>query len=156
MNQSERELLMPFLRKLVNSRTMPADVAANNLIKEAVRSQPNANYLLVQRALSLEHELAAAQRRIMELEGKPPPQEATPFVADFLNPETARWGEPGNGKAGPTTSKILYDLFIQPGSQKPRDMESRIVFFVGRYSGRIWLILLAIIAAVVLVKERLV
>jgi hypothetical protein len=156
MNESERDLLMPFLRKLVNSRTTPGDVAANNLIQKAVRNQPNAHYLLVQRALSLECELAAAQQRIRLLEGTTPAPTPGPQAADFLHPQAAQWGERIQGAADPTPSKLLFDLFIQQRSPQARDLESRVVGFVGRHAGRIWLVILAIAAVVVLVKEKLV
>ncbi|MCA3236939.1 MAG: DUF2076 family protein [Curvibacter sp.] len=94
MTQSEREMLMPFLLQLAQSRTVPGDLAAHNIIQDALRSQPNASYLLVQRALSLEHELAGARRRIMELEGKAVLPDAPLPAEDFLKPENAEWGLP--------------------------------------------------------------
>jgi hypothetical protein len=158
MNASERDLLMPFLRQLQSSRKTPGDVAANNLIQKAVRTQPNASYLLVQRALALEGELAAAQRRISALEGlAPPPAQSMP-ATDFLNLQTARWGhgdERGEGVAGATSSKLLYDMVIKPWSIKSRDPESRVVFFIGNHTGQIWLGILALAALVVLFREQL-
>jgi hypothetical protein len=156
MNESERALLMPFLRQLANSRTTPDDVAANNMIQEAVRNQPNANYLLVQRALTLESALATAERRIQELEGKASVNTAGPATADFLNPQTAQWGDPGDGKPPVTTSKLLYDLFIQPRDEKPKDLESRALSFIGNHTVGIWLVLLAVVGLVVFFKEKLV
>ena len=156
MNESERALLMPFLSQLANSRTTPDDVAANNMIQEAVRNQPNANYLLVQRALTLECALASAERRIQELEGTAPVQATSPPAADFLNPQTAQWGEPGDGKPPVTTSKLLYDLFIQPRDEKPKDLESRALSFIGSHTAHIWVALLVVVSLVVFFKEKLV
>ena len=155
MNASERDLLIPFLHQLVNSQTAPQDAAAHNMIQDAVRNQANATYLLVRRAMILERELAAARQRIMALEGKIPVQDQAALVTDFLDPRKAQWGEPGNGQAAPTTSKILYDLFIQPGAPKSRDLESKVLFFIGNNSGRIWLGILALVAVVVLFREKL-
>jgi hypothetical protein len=155
MNEYERDLLFPFLGQLAGGPTTPGDVAANNMIQEAVRKQPNAAYLLVQRALSLEFELLAAQRRIKELEGKAPVQDQEPIVTDFLDPKNAEWGGQGNRQTPPTTSKILYDLFIEPSSPKSRDLESRIVYFIGNHSGKIWLCILVLVAVVVMFKEKL-
>ncbi len=155
MNASERDLLIPFLHQLVNSQTAPQDAAANNMIQDAVRNQANATYLLVQRAMILERELAAARQRILVLEGKAPVQEQEALATDFLDPQNAQWGEPGNGQAAPTTSKILYDLFIQPSAPKSRDVESKVLFFIGNNTGRIWAGILALVAVVVLFKEKL-
>ena len=156
MNTSERDLLMRFLQELASSPTKPGDPAANNLIQDAIRHQPNANYLLVQRALALECELATARHRILELEGKADAASPAPLVTDFLNPQTAQWGEPGDGAVGVTTSKMLYDIFIGHRESNPRDLESKALSFIGRYTVQIWLVLLAIVASVVLFKEKLV
>lgn len=155
MTDSEREILMPFLLQLANTRTTPGDVAANNLIQDALRSQPNASYLLVQRALALEGELAAARRRIMELEGQTPPLDTTPPMADFLNPQTAEWGLQADRNAGVTSSKMLYDLVKQPHTPKKKDLESKVVSFIGNHMGQIWLVILALVVVVVLFKEAL-
>jgi hypothetical protein len=156
MNESERTLLMPFLQKLVNSQITPGDAAANNLIQDALRSQPNAGYLLVQRALALEADLAAAELRIAQLEGKVPAPVQPPPERDFLNLQTAQWGEQGSGEAGVTTSKMLYDLFIQPRSSEKKDFESRVVSFVEKNSVWIWLVIALIVVLVVRFKDRLV
>jgi hypothetical protein len=156
MNENERDLLMPFLQKLVNSRTTPVDAAANNLIQDALRSQPNAGYLLVQRALALECELSVAQRRIAQLEGDSATQVRPTPERDFLNLQTAQWGEQGKDTVGVTTSKMLYDLFIQPRSSETKDFESRVVSFVEKNSVWIWLVIALIVVVVVRFKDRLV
>jgi hypothetical protein len=155
MTESERDLLMPFLRQLVNTRTTPGDDAASNLINAALRKQPNACYLLVQRALSLEHDLAVAQRRINELEGKEPPKDTGLLRTDFLNTQTSGWGEQGDHNHPATTSKRLYDFFKQAQSPEKMDFESRAVSYIEKHSGRIWLGILAMAAMVVLVKETI-
>jgi hypothetical protein len=155
MNESERDLLTVFLRQLVHSRTTPGDVAANNLIQKAVRSQPNASYLLVQRALALEAELAVARQRILVLEGQAPAPVQAPPAIDFLDPQTAQWGTQLDSEAQPTPSKMLFDIFMQQRSPKGRDLESRVVNFVGRHAGRMWLVILAIAVLVVLFRDKL-
>lgn len=165
MTESERDLLMPFLRKLVQSRNTPGDEAANTLIHQALGRQPNATYLLVQRALTLEAELAAARRRVCELEGRPPEAGAAQVAnPDFLNPVTAGWGQGGgagqggealarNGSA--TTSKKLYDFFKEVQANRADDLESRAIVFIGKHSGKIWLAILAIVAVVVAIREKI-
>jgi hypothetical protein len=154
MTESERDLLMPFLRQLVNTRTAPDDVAASNLIKVALRKQPNAGYLLVQRALTLDRELATAQNRILQLEGKASLNEAVLLTADFLNPQTAGWGEQVDRNSGLTTSKRLYDFFKQTQSPQKMDLESRAVSFIANNSSRIWLVILVLATVVVIVRNE--
>ncbi len=154
MTESERDLLMPFLRHLINTRTTPADAAARNLIHAAVKKQPNAHYLLVQRALALECELSGLKHRLLQWEGQAPALDPVPTAADFLNPQTAGWGELQDRNPGVTSSKRLYDFFKQAHSPQDMDLESRAVSFIGEHSGRIWLFILALAAAVVAFKER--
>jgi hypothetical protein len=154
MTQSEREMLMPFLLQLAQSRTVPGDLAANNMIQDALRNQPNASYLLVQRALSLECELGAARRRIMELEGKTLPPDASSPEQDFLKPENAEWGLTTDGTPPVTSSKILYDLLKQPAAPGKKDFESKVVSYIVSHMGRIWLFILALVVVVVLVKTQ--
>jgi hypothetical protein len=156
MTKSERDLLLPFLSQLVSTRTTPADKAAQNLIQSALQRQPHAPYLLVQRALSLESELAIARRRIQQLEGREPAPEVAAPAADFLNLQTAGWGEVVDRNAGVTASKRLYDFFKQANAAREMDLESRAVSFIGQHAGRIWLLILAIAATVVMFKESLV
>lgn len=164
MTESERDLLMPFLRKLVQSRNTPGDEAADTLIRQALGRQPNASYLLVQRALTLEAELASARRRICELEGRTPDEKSlSPAAKDFLNPESADWGHGAalqRGEAMPrnasvTTSKKLYDFFKEVQVKKANDLESRAIAYIGKNSGKIWLGILAIVALVVAVREKM-
>lgn len=154
MTENERDLLMPFLRQLVNTRAKPADEAAHKLIQSALKNQPNAPYLLVQRALSLESELALAKHRISQLEGLAPTQEAAVPAADFLNMQTAGWGETADRRPVVTTSKRLYDFFKQANRSGEMDLESRAVSFISTHSGRIWLCILALTALVVMWKEK--
>jgi hypothetical protein len=154
MIESERDQLIPFLRKLVQTRNNPFDDAASTLIRTALAKQPHANYLLVQRALTLEVALAAAQSRINQLEGKAPTEEAAPPATDFLNPATAAWGIDGGRNAQVSTSKKLFDFFKDAHSSKEMDLESRAVLFLERNSGKVWLFILVLAVTVVFVKEK--
>jgi hypothetical protein len=154
MTESERDLLMPFLRKLVQTRTTPGDDAASTLILNALAKQPNASYLLVQRALALECELAAARRRINVLEGKAAVDEVGPHAADFLDLSTSGWGEKADRNVPDTTSKKLFDFFKNEHSNKDMDFESRAISFLDRNSGKVWLFILTLTVVVVFVKEK--
>lgn len=61
MNQRERDELLKFLEPLLRTRVVDKDVAAESLILQQCARQPDALYLLVQRAMALEAALQAAQ-----------------------------------------------------------------------------------------------
>ncbi len=154
MTESERDLLMPFLRKLAQTRTTPGDLAANTLIRSALERQPNANYLLVQRALALECELATAQRKISVLEGTASAEGTSLAASDFLNLSASGWGEVKNRNPPVSTSKRLYDFFKDANSDKKMDLESRAIYFLDRNSRKVWLLILVLTAIVVFLKEK--
>jgi len=70
MNTTERDQLQRFLSALRQTRADPKDPTADSLIREAVSSQADAPYLLVQRAMGLGLALEAAQGRIEQLEAQ--------------------------------------------------------------------------------------
>ena len=67
MNPQERALLQEFLQRLIQIRGIEKDPQADALIAQAVAQQPDAAYLLVQRALLLEQALEAAKAEIAQL-----------------------------------------------------------------------------------------
>lgn len=67
MNRSERDELLRFLQPLMRTRATDKDFAAETLIVDACARQPDALYLLVQRAMALQSALGAAQARLAEL-----------------------------------------------------------------------------------------
>jgi len=155
MTESERDVLMPFLRKLVASRDTPGDEAASHLIATALSHQPNASYLLVQRALTLEIALVAAQQRILHLEGRAPLPVAAAAPADFLDPHSAGWGEGRTQAPVRSSAKRLYDFFKENQTQH-MDMESRALSFISRHNIAIWLFIVALWGTVLLFKDKLV
>jgi hypothetical protein len=70
MTLQEKELLTRFLRELATAQLAQKDPEADALIREAVARQPDAAYLLVQRALQLEQLLDAAETRARELQAE--------------------------------------------------------------------------------------
>lgn len=70
MNASERDQLQQFLSALRQTRADPKDATADELIREAVRAQADAPYLLVQRAMALGLALDAAHSRMAQLEAQ--------------------------------------------------------------------------------------
>jgi hypothetical protein len=70
MNLQEREQLNLFLQQLMQVQASQKDAEADVLIREACARQPDAGYLLVQRAMQLEHTLQSvtAQRSQLQAE----------------------------------------------------------------------------------------
>jgi hypothetical protein len=70
MTPQEREPLLQFLQQLTQVRAAQKDSEADALIREACAQQPDAAYLLVQRAMQLEHVLKAKQAECMQLQSE--------------------------------------------------------------------------------------
>jgi hypothetical protein len=93
MTDIESNLLMGFLRKLIQTRISYKDSLAQIKINEAFSVQPSASYLLVQRAIFLESELEKTQKTLFALQNqfKVAPIESSPLV--FLNGSIENWGK---------------------------------------------------------------
>jgi len=103
MTPQERSLLEGFLAQLAQVRGVNKDPEAERLIAQAVEQQPDATYLVVQRALLLTQALEQAKARIAALE-----QAETGRGQGFLDPNVPGgghaqgWGNPGGaGYRGP-------------------------------------------------------
>jgi hypothetical protein len=68
MTLQEKELLTRFLQLLIGARAGQKDAEAAALIRDAVARQPDAAYLLVQRALQLEQLLQSSQEQVKNLQ----------------------------------------------------------------------------------------
>ena len=66
MNRRERDELLQFLQPLLRTRATDKDFAAETLILEQCARQPDALYLLVQRAMALQSALHAAQVQLAQ------------------------------------------------------------------------------------------
>ncbi len=99
MTPQERELLQDFLRQLTEIRGVDQDAEAQAMIARAVAQQPDAAYLLVQRAMLLEQALNAAKAQIAELQAA-----QGGSTRGFLAGANA-WGRaPGQAASRPTLS----------------------------------------------------
>jgi len=102
MTPQERSLLESFLAQLVQVRSVNKDPEAQRLIERAVEEQPDATYLVVQRALLLNQALEQAKARIAALE-----QAEAGRDRGFLDPNASGWGNqssgPAAGGSGPVT-----------------------------------------------------
>ncbi len=96
MNRQERDDLLQFLRLLTFNRATDKDVVAEGLILEHCGRQPDALYLLVQRAMALQVALEAAQARIAQLQSHDPtsqePQSPARETSAPQDPPDARNG----------------------------------------------------------------
>ncbi|MDB5761852.1 MAG: putative transrane protein [Herminiimonas sp.] len=70
MNPQENQTLQDFLNQLTQVKGIAKDPQADALIGSAVAQQPDAAYLLVQRALLMEHALNAAKAQIAALQNQ--------------------------------------------------------------------------------------
>src|SRR5258706_11157479 len=70
MTPQERQLLSTFLQQLAQTRADPKDAEADALIHDAVSRQPDASYLLAQRAMGLDLALKAAQAQAEKLQAE--------------------------------------------------------------------------------------
>jgi hypothetical protein len=68
MNHDEQHLLTEFLGQLRQVRGISKDPAADDLIQQAGREQPDALYLLVQRTLLQDQALQSAKAQIADLQ----------------------------------------------------------------------------------------
>jgi hypothetical protein len=94
MTPQERSVLEGFLAQLAQVRGLNKDPEAERLIARAVEQQPDATYLVVQRALLLDQALEQAKARIAALE------QGEGRGQGFLDPNVSGWGNPGPGPAG--------------------------------------------------------
>lgn len=90
MNLREREQLTVFLQQLTQAQANQKDTEADTFIKAACASQPDAGYLLVQRAMQLEHALHATQAQASQLQAELE-QARTGAKTSFLAGDSA-WG----------------------------------------------------------------
>src|SRR5579875_3143626 len=81
MTPDERQVLQQFLSDLDQSRGAAKDPEADGLITDALRSNPDAAYLLVQHAILADQALQAAQQKIETLQRQPTQQ---PSPVSFL------------------------------------------------------------------------
>jgi hypothetical protein len=70
MTPQEKELLSAFLQQLTAAHAGQKDAEAETLIREAVARQPDAAYLLVQRALQLDQALQMTQAQAQKLQAE--------------------------------------------------------------------------------------
>ena len=91
MTPDENRLLEAFLNQLKEIKGHPKDPEADERIKSVSVQQPDALYLLVQRALLQDQALKAAQQEIESLKSKLDTQSQASSTSGFLNRDP--WGQ---------------------------------------------------------------
>jgi len=101
MTPQEVQALETFLAQLTQARADAKDPQAEARIVDAVARQPDAAYLLVQRAMLLDHALSSAKAQIASLQNQLQAAQAGQFNSFPGN--SSAWGV-GGGQASPAPS----------------------------------------------------
>jgi hypothetical protein len=114
MNTQEIQSLEIFLNQLVQARDVAKDPQADGLIANAVAQQPDAAYLLVQRALLMEQALNGAKAQVASLQSQLQAEQFPP-ARGFLDTEpwgNASAGAPQSAVSAPAAS--MAPTYVQP------------------------------------------
>ena len=126
MTPQETELLNTFLAQLTQVRGIPKDPDAEALINKAVAAQPDAGYLLVQRALIQDQGIEVAKAQIASLEAEVQRLRAgtaaQPAASSFLGDPYA-WGRSApaaarNGASNEPVMRPAMQPVMQPGASR--------------------------------------
>ena len=119
MNLQEREQLNLFLQQFVQVQAGQKDAEADALIREACARQPDAGYLLVQRAMQLEHALQATKAQCTQLQAELDKM-SSGTQSSFLNRDANAWGSSSVAVAAPVApAATTPGSTIQPRAQGP-------------------------------------
>jgi hypothetical protein len=102
MNAQERTLLVQFLDQLISAQAGRKDPEAEALIREACARQPDAAYLLAQRALQLEQALDITKAELQRLQSETAQSRES---ASFLGNPNA-WGRSSSATTTPTGAPV--------------------------------------------------
>lgn len=114
MNTQEREQLTQFLQQLIQSQAPQKDSEADTLIREASLRQPDAAYLLVQRAMLLDHALQGSQAQISHLQGELDKARAGNSSGSFPNQYV--WGNSSATPPNPAPQAPAYPATPAPAA----------------------------------------
>ena len=137
MSPQEMQTLENFLNQLTQAQAGVKEPQADALIANAVAKQPDAAYLLVQRALLLEQALSAAKSQIATLQNQLQAAQ-TAGSSSFLDPASA-WGNSAASRpAAPppaTTPVAAAPMPTQYPNPNPPATPSRSGFLSGGWGG---------------------
>ncbi|AQW32664.1 DUF2076 domain-containing protein (plasmid) [Ralstonia syzygii subsp. celebesensis] len=112
MTPQELQALESFLAQLTQAQAGAKDPQAEARIAEAVARQPDAGYLLVQRAMLLDQALACAKAQIAQLQTRLQTAQAAGSGA-FLDPAST-WGQHANSVPPPAMASAPMPPTAQP------------------------------------------
>jgi len=121
MTDNESRVLMGFLRQLIQTRVSFTDTLAQTKINEALSVQPNASYLLVQRAIFLENELEKTKNSLASLQGQSQVAASQSTEQVFLNVSIDSWGK---------NQEVRTSLESTPKKKKYLSLEDRGLIFI--------------------------
>ena len=135
MTSQESQLLHEFLEHLTQVRSVAKDPQADELINRAVARQPDAAYLLVQKALLQEQALNAAKAQITALQSQLDEARAGSAGSGSFLDSASSWGNSA-GQAGRGMQRTIQQPIPQAPSQynfppQSAAMPSRPGFFGG-------------------------
>lgn len=104
MSPQETQSLQDFLNQLIQARGIAKDPQADALIASAVAQQPDAAYLLVQRALLMEQALNTAKTQIASLQNQIQATQSAP-ARSFLDPNA--WGSTPTVASRPAAAPMM-------------------------------------------------
>ncbi len=117
MNLQEREQLTTFLQQLAQARAGVKDEEAQAMIASTFARQPDAAYLVVQRALLLDAALQDAQAQIAQLKAQLAQQRPAVATSGFLDATT--WGRQPTPVASPPAMSPSPVQAVQPAPFAP-------------------------------------
>lgn len=131
MNPEEKRMLQTFLDQLAAVQRIEKDPEADALIRAAVARQPDASYLLVQRALILEQALDQAKAEMARLQAQV--SQAPAASRGFLDAHA--WGRSGAGTAGTAAAPSGNRAPDGPSMSAPYSMRGARPGFLGAGGG---------------------
>jgi len=112
VNTQDREQLTQFLQQLTQAQASQKDREADTLIREACMRQPDAAYLLVQRAMLLDHALQDSRNQIAQLQGELDKALAGNSSGGFLNQYA--WGNSSATQSNSAPQAPAYPAAVAP------------------------------------------
>ncbi|ASU37130.1 hypothetical protein hmeg3_01690 [Herbaspirillum sp. meg3] len=121
MNPQETQMLQDFLNQLTQVRGIGKDAQADAMIAAAVAQQPDAAYLLVQRALLMDQALATSKTQIAALQSQVQALQsgATP-ARGFLDGNT--WGNTPAASVRSEPAPAYAPVYASPPASAPAQM----------------------------------
>jgi len=119
MTPDERSLLTALLDDLAQAKGVNKDREAADLIDRAIRSNPDAVYLLVQHAILSNQAIANAKSRIADLESRLGLDTQSSFLgggSPLSRGASGPWGNVGGSRAGYQPQPSGYPQGMQPQS----------------------------------------